>query len=419
MHSTRVTECRLCRGPMTDIVLDLGAQPISNRLTHAEDPNPERYRLAICLCQHCGMPQLSDGLPSTAHFHDNYVYVSGASTTWIKHCEQFAADVIAEFALGPDDMVLELGSNDGTLLKAFADNGIAVHGIEPSGNVAQIARDRGIETTTVFFDAGSAAAFADEYGRPAIIIANNVLAHVPDTGAFLRAARDIVRPGGLLCFEFPHNLRILEQRYFDTIYHEHYTYLGVTPLQAWARANGMAVFDVVKQPTHGGSLRLFLCREGERIPAPEAEARIADLIASEVDVASEAAWQHLDASLREWKQHLLAMIDGYRSRGLTVAGYAAASKATVLCNYVGLTAEHISCCADASRLKQGFHIPGTGIPIVSPAELARSTADVVVVFAWNIFDEICDQLGQIMPEGTRIVRPLPSPLEVQLRAVAT
>ena len=414
MQTSRVEQCRLCGGALTGDVLDLGAQPISNRLLMPGAPEADRYPLAIVLCRDCGLPQLSDNLPSSAHFHDDYVYLSGASSTWVAHCDAFATRMVEQYALSPDDLVVELGSNDGTLLKAFVARGIQVLGVEPSGNVAQIARDAGVRTITAFFNAETAAQVARNFGRPRLIIANNVLAHVPDTGGFLRAAADLVAVGGALCFEFPHNSRIINQRYFDTIYHEHYTYLGVGPLQIWAAAHGMAVVDVVPQPTHGGSLRLFMARADDHGITSDAAARIADALAVEANVGAVDAWHALGDDLDQWRRDILARLRRYQADGMTIAGSAAASKATVLSNYLGIDASLIACCADASLLKQGRRIPGTQIPIIDPDELRVRRPDVVLVFAWNIFAEIAQQLSDSLPAGTRLICPLPSPVELCL-----
>jgi SAM-dependent methyltransferase len=323
--------------------------------------------------------------------------VSGASSTWVDHCREYADQLIEQFGLGPEDLVVEAGSNDGTLLKFFAERGIRVLGIEPSGNIAAIARLNAIPTMTAFFNEETAREVAECHGRPKLFIGNNVLAHVPDTNGFLRAARELIADDGALCFEFPTFTRILTHRYFDTIYHEHYCYLGVGPLAKWARTHGMIVADAQLQPTHGGSLRLFMERQG-RAPDAAAQARMDGYLAEEAGLAGVAPWQDLDRWLDDWRSRFRGTVSELRRTGKSVAAYAAASKATVLSNYLGLTAADVDWCCDASPLKQGRLIPGSNIPII--------------VFAWNIMDEIADVVAANVVKQTLLIRPLP---EIEVR----
>ena len=399
----RVNHCRLCRGPLTGPVLSLGDQPISNRLPRSADEPCPTYPLDISLCEDCGMVQLSHDLDAAEHFNDEYAYVSGASSTWTAHCRTYAQDLVRDHGLVAGDLVVEAGSNDGVLLRALAAEGLRPLGVEPSGNVAQIARKAGSETLTAFFGPKVVAAIHASHGKPKALIGNNVLAHVPDTNAFLTAARDLIAPDGFLCFEFPHVLGILERRYFDTIYHEHYAYLGVTPLIAWAARNGMEVHAVEAQPTHGGSLRVFLRHATGQALAPD----VAAIAQQEARFSGAAPWRALSAWLEQWRDEVHALFADFKAKGRRVAGYAAASKATVLCNYLGLTAADIAYCCDGSSLKQDRFIPGTGIPIVAPERLKRDGADAVIVFAWNIFDEIAALVAGLAPQPVVLIRPLP------------
>lgn len=400
---------------MSDIALSLGEQPISNRLPQLRARGQQAvaapYPLGIVVCEGCGLPQLAHDLAPEENFHDDYTYVSGASSTWVDHCREYADQLVDQFGLGPGDLVVEAGSNDGTLLKFFAARGVQVLGIEPSGNVAAIARLNGIETLTAFFNEETARSVISKYGRPKLFIGNNVLAHVPDTNGFLKAARDLIADDGALCFEFPHFTRILTHRYFDTIYHEHYCYLGVGPLAQWAQTHGMTVADAQPQPTHGGSLRLFMEREGRTLDA-EAQSRIDECLNEEAALAGVAPWHELDRWLGDWRTRFRGTMSELRSTGKSVAAYAAASKATVLSNYLGLTADDIVWCCDSSPLKQGRCIPGANIPIVAPAALRDNPPDAVIVFAWNIMDEIADVVAANVVKQTLLIRPLP---EIEVR----
>jgi hypothetical protein len=411
----RIKACRLCGGALSGIALSLGEQPISNRLprlrARGRAAASAPYPLGIVVCAECGLPQLAHDLAAEENFHDHYTYVSGASSTWVDHCREYADQLIDQFNLGPGDLVVEAGSNDGTLLKFLTARGLRGLGVEPSGNVAKIARQNGIPTLTAFFNEETARVIIAKHGRPKLFIGNNVLAHVPDTNGFLKAARDLIADDGALCFEFPHFTRILTHRYFDTIYHEHYCYLGVGPLAKWAQTHDMMVADAQLQPTHGGSLRLFMERQG-RTPDTSAQARIDDCVAEEAGLAGVAPWQELNRWLGEWRTRFRGTVSELRSTGKSVVAYAAASKATVLSNYLGLTADDVAWCCDSSPLKQGRLIPGANIPIVPPTALRDTPPDAVIVFAWNIMDEIADVVAANVVKQTLLIRPLP---EIEVR----
>lgn len=400
----RVGHCRLCRGRLSAVVLSLGDQPISNRLPKiGELTETPTYPLDIVLCDACGLAQLAHDLDADEHFHEDYAYISGASSTWLAHCREYARGLIERHGVSARDYVVEAGSNDGTLLKAFRDEGVQGIGIEPSANVARLSDEAGIPTINAFFDAQTSAAVRRGHGPPKAVIGNNVLAHTPFTHEFLIAGRDLIAADGFLCFEFPHVTKILTDRYFDTIYHEHYAYLGVGPLMHWAAANGMEVYAVEPQTTHGGSLRVFL-RHATGAPTP---ADVLALAEQEKALSTPEGWEELDRWLRDWKLRFRAMIARLQSEGRSIAGYAAASKATVISNYLGLTRRDVAYCCDASPFKQGRTIPGTGIPILEPEAMRRDPPDVVIAFAWNIFDEIARVVADLTGGRADLIRPLP------------
>ena len=407
--------CRLCEGPLGDAVLSLGLQPISNRLPRSEhDARGQLYPLAIVLCQVCGLPQLEHHMEPTEHFHDDYAYLSGMSSTWIAHCRDYAQTFRSRHGIQSGDRIVEVGSNDGTLLKEFKAVGCDVHGFEPSANVAKKAIDDGIPTTVAFFDERSALSYRDIHGRARAVVGNNVLAHVPDTSAFLRAAKSLIADDGLLCFEFPHFIYILNRHYFDTIYHEHYTYLGITGLHYWAQRNGMQVFDVEEQLVHGGSLRAFLRHDrGEPLPP-----HVAAVLTLEAPFFDPARWHELQSWLADWKRQFLALLAQCKRSGHRIVGYTAASKTTVALNYLGVGPDLIEYCYDASELKQGRFIPGVAIPIVSPGELTSHKAHTVIVFAWNIFDEILGTIQSLVDYPADVIQTLPEIRVVRLDGIA-
>ncbi len=407
LSSSPINSCRMCHAPLSTIALDLGAQPISNRLprTQAESQTAERFPLAVAVCESCGLPQLSHNLDATAHFHDDYTYLSGTSATWQRHCKSYAEDIVNQYQLGTNDLVVEAGSNDGTLLKEFMALGSPVLGVEPSANIARIAKDNGINTLNCFFDGNCGQEIHKRFGTPKAFIGNNVLAHVPDTHAFLESAGRLIGNNGFLCFEFPHFVNILTSRYFDTIYHEHYTYLGVGPLWHWGMKHNMKIVNISPQPTHGGSLRVVMTHESSTYTAISLDTQAEFQI--ERDLFGLPSWLSLEQWLQHWRDDMRRQLGQFRRKGMKVAGFAAASKATVLCNFLGISAEDIHYCCDSSPLKQGRFIPGTGIPIMAPSHLSNDPPDVIVVFAWNIYEEIAAVISRLIPGPVLLLRPLP------------
>lgn len=403
--AVRVTACRMCGGALGDTLLSLGDQPISNLLpkTADEAASAPRYPLAVAACQSCRYVQLTHDLPADAHFHDDYAYVSSASSTWLDHCEDYARDIAEKYGVAKGGLTVEVGSNDGALLKALKGQGFDVLGIEPSGNVAKIANDKGLRTMNAFFGAESAEKARTEYGPAACVIGNNVLAHVPDTDGFLKAGKALIAEDGFLCFEFPHVLHVIDRMFVDTIYHEHYGYLGVRPLHEWARRNGMVVAAVDPQKTHGGSLRVILRHASQAKEAHD----LSVWLQKEELVESDAAWHELSDRLSRWRKELRSLIDEHKRAGRKVAGYAAASKATVLSNFVGLSGDDLAYCCDASPFKQGRFIPGAAIEIRPPEAMRDDAPDVALVFAWNIFDELTRIIGTLIDYPIDVIRPLP------------
>ena len=408
-----IKECRLCDGVLGPVVLSLGDQPISNRLPREAQTAP-RFPLDIALCQTCGLVQLAHHLDAEEHFHDDYTYLSGASKTWVEHCASYAADISTKYGVEEGGLIVEIGSNDGTLLKALQTKNHRVLGVEPSKNVADIANKNGAPTISAFFNQETASRIKAEQGAARFVIGNNVLAHVPDTNGFLLAARDLIADDGILCFEFPHFINIIEKMYFDTIYHEHYAYLGVGALNYWARHNGMTIVDVEEQTTHGGTLRVLL-KCGDTTAAQD---RIDAMIEREAVYQANSAWRDLAQRLEDWRNRFRQTIEDRRASGKRIAGYAAASKASVLLNYLGISCDEIDYCCDASPLKQGRFIPGANIPIVSPERLKTDPPDVVIIFAWNIFEELRAIVSDYIVAPVEVINPFPDirSIEVAPRA---
>jgi len=364
------------------------------------------YPLRVHVCSSCFHVQLEEYQKPSAIFSD-YAYFSSFSTSWLAHAERYARDMIERFQLDARSRVVEIASNDGYLLQYFQREGIPVLGIEPAENVAKIAIERGIPTEAVFFNVETATELAERGNDADLMAANNVLAHVPDVHGFLEAFRILLKPQGVATFEFPHILQLILQNQFDTIYHEHFSYFSLFVVEHLLQQHGLTVFDVESIPTHGGSLRVF-ARHRENMDPP-VSAFVGRLKQTERD----AGLQDLDtytsfaAKPVNIKCELLRFLIDCRQSQRSVVGYGAPAKGNTLLNYCGIGPELMSYTVDRSPHKQGMYLPGTRIPIESPAEIERTRPDYVLILPWNLRDEIAGQMSVIRSWGARFVVPIP------------
>jgi SAM-dependent methyltransferase len=367
------------------------------------------YPLNVLLCEGCLLVQLPAYVPGEAIFSE-YAYFSSYSDSWVAHAKWYADEMIARLDLASGSLVIEVASNDGYLLQHFAAEGVPVLGVEPAGNVAAAARAKGIPTVVEFLGPGTGAAIAAEHGHADLVAANNVFAHVPDIRGFAVGLRALVKDSGLVTLEFPHLLRLIERRQYDTIYHEHYSYLSLlTACRALATA-GLRVVDVEELSTHGGSLRVH-ARPAEAAGEP------GERVKAVLD-AEEAAGLHTVAGhagfageVLRIKSDLLTFLIRAADDGHTVAGYGAPGKGNTLLNHCGIRSDLLQYTVDRSPVKQGKFLPGTHIPIYSPDRLAETRPDYILVLPWNLREEISDQLSYVRSWGGRLVFPIPA-LEV-------
>jgi SAM-dependent methyltransferase len=393
---------------VTRSVLDLGATPLANSYLDATAlarPEPT-YPLHVFMCQECLLVQL-EALVSPQELFGDYAYFSSYSSTWLEHARRFAEGAIARFALSNASEVVEIASNDGYLLRYFDRNRIPVLGIEPAANVAAVARRNGIPTETRFFGSECASELVRRGHAADLIVANNVLAHVPDLRDVLRGAAELLKPDGVLSAEFPHLLRLLQETQFDTIYHEHFSYLSLAALETVLASVGLRVFDVETLPTHGGSLRVLACRRKcARYPqTPQVEAvRAAE---REGGLARPETYQAFAARVAACRGNLVAFIAGARAAGRTVAAYGAAAKGNTLLNSCGVTSRDIVCVADRSPHKQGRFLPGSRIPIVAPERISEVRPDFLMILPWNLRDEIMSDMAHVRDWGGRFVVAIP------------
>ncbi len=399
--------CRLCGANLTHTFVDLGMSPLCESYLSAErlDDPEVFYPLHVRLCQSCLLVQLPAYVPGEDIFSD-YAYFSSYSDSWVAHAKRYALAMSDRFELTPDSLVTEVASNDGYLLQHFVAAGIPVLGVEPAANVAEVARSRGIRTVVEFLGADSGREIAAQYGRADLVAANNVFAHVPDIRGFAAGLRALVKDTGVVTLEFPHLLRLLERRQYDTIYHEHYSYLSLLTSSRALGSAGLRVVDVDELTTHGGSLRVYARAEES---AGEPSIRVKEVLDEEESAGLHTAEGHAGFAreVMRIKSDLVAFLLEASGQGRSVAGYGAPGKGNTLLNHCGIRADLLAYTVDRSPFKQGKFLPGTHIPIYAPERLAETRPDYVLVLPWNLREEISQQLDYVRSWGGRLVFPIP------------
>ena len=408
--------CRFCAAPLSHTFVDLGPSPLcESYLTAAQlDQMEPFYPLHVRVCDRCLLVQLPAYVPAEEIFSE-YAYFSSYSDSWVDHARRYAEAMIGRFGLGPGSLVVELASNDGYLLRHFVERGVPCLGIEPAKNVAAAAVGAGLPTLVAFFGADLAAELAAGHGlgegqacRPAdLLVANNVLAQVPDLNDFVAGMRLLLAPGGVATVEFPHLERLIDGNQFDTIYHEHFSYFSFTTAERVFASHGLAVFDVQELPTHGGSLRLYLQHAGDG--GRPVAAAVAALRRREHDrgLGGLATYRAFAARVEETKRKLLEFLIAARRQGHTVVGYGAPGKGNTLLNYCGIRTDFLDYTVDRNPYKQGRFLPGSRIPIHEPARIAATRPDYVLILPWNLAEEIAAQLAYVRDWGGRLVVPVP------------
>lgn len=399
--------CRFCDAALHDVFVDLGRSPLSNALVeaaHLDEPEA-MYPLRAYVCRSCWLVQVPP-VTSREHIFGDYVYRSSYSTTWLDHVTRFAERARTRFALSPSSLVVEVASNDGHLLRRFAEAGVGVLGIEPAANVAQEAVDAGIPTEVAFFGAATAQRLVERGKRAALLVANNVLAHVPDLNDFVAGMRSALAPGGVVSLEFPHLLRTIEGGEFDTIYHEHLSYFSLGTAQRVLESHGLEIFDAEELPTHGGSLRVYAGVPGAHPRGHKPEAILA--AEDRAGLKTIDAYMSFAARAGQTKAGLQAFFAQAAREGKTVAGYGAPAKATTLLNYCGIGPLELPYTVDRSPHKQGKYLPGVRVPIAPPERIAQTKPDYVLILPWNIKEEIERQMAIVRSWGGRFVVPIPA-----------
>ena len=398
--------CRLCGAVIDNAFIDLGESPLSNALVDKRDAavREPTYSLRAYVCGSCWLVQVPEVQAPERIFRD-YVYFSSYSTTWLEHVGRFARKAIERFGLSSASRVIEVASNDGHLLREFADAGISVLGIEPAANVAEAAIQTGIPTEVAFFGSTTAANLVTRGLQADLIVANNVFAHVPEPHDFAEGLRLALKPNGAISLEFPHVQRMLERGEFDTIYHEHFSYFSLAAASRLLSEHGLDVFDAEELSTHGGSLRVYAAPRGSRPVGPQPAAILQRERAAGLTTLE--PYRRLAAEAVKIKRDLLAFFERAQREKKTVAGYGAPAKATTLLNYCGIGPPQLPYTVDRSPHKQGKFVPGVRVPIAAPEKILETKPDYVLVLPWNIKEEIAEQMAAVRTWGGKFVVPIP------------
>lgn len=407
MSSTSPLACRFCGTPLKQVLVDLGSTPLANSYVDpakapAQDPS---YPLCARVCSGCFLVQVEDAVPAEAIFSD-YAYFSSFSSSWLAHARAYAQAMRARFGLGAGSLVVEIASNDGYLLRHFVEMGVPVLGVEPAANVAKAAEALGVTTDVAFFGVATATRLREAGRRADLMASNNVLAHVPDINDFAGGVPLLLRPEGVWTIEFPHLLNLLEQVQFDTIYHEHYSYLSLLFIERLMARHGLRVFDVEALPTHGGSLRVFVCHAGA------GHAETAGLAATRAQEAAAGldrleTYAGFEPRVQAIRTRTLEFLRQAKAEGRSVVAYGAAAKGNTFLNYCGIGPDLIGYAVDRNPAKQDHLLPGSRLPVHDPARILETRPDYVLILPWNLAAEISEQMAGIRAWGGRFVTAVP------------
>lgn len=401
--------CRHCGTPLIHNFLDLGFAPPSNAyLTEADLARPEKYYpLKVKVCDQCWLAQTEDYAQAEELFSADYAYFSSTSSSWLAHAKRYAEQITQKLGLGGDSLVIEIAANDGYLLKNFLVAGIPCFGVEPTAGTAAVAEKLGIPIFREFFSETLGKRFAAEGKQADLLVGNNVYAHVPNINDFTSGLKAALKPSGTITLEFPHLMRLIEHTQFDTVYHEHFSYLSLYTVDRIFRGAGLRIWDVEILPTHGGSLRIYGCHaEDQRNSTPA----VATVLAEETrrGLQNLRIYQNFQANADKVKNDLLSFLIEQKRLGKKVAAYGAAAKGNTLLNYAGVKPDFLPYVCDAALAKQGKFLPGSHIPIFAPEVLADYGPDFVLILPWNIAEEVRGQLSATVATNTRFVTAVPS-----------
>jgi SAM-dependent methyltransferase len=402
-------KCRYCKAPLEHTFLDLGFAPPSNAyLTEADLNKPEiYYPLKVKVCDSCWLVQTEDYAEADALFTPEYAYFSSTSASWLDHAKHYADQMIEKLNLNRKSFVIEVASNDGYLLKNFLHRGIPCLGIEPTRSTAAAAEKLGIPVLHEFFGKALGERLAIEGKQADLIIGNNVYAHVPDINDFTKGLKAVLKRGGTITLEFPHVMRLIEQAQFDTVYHEHFSYLSLYTVSRIFATAGLSIWKVEELSTHGGSLRVFGCHQED---SRETQPSVSAVLEEEAVHGLQQLQTYVTFQTRadKIKDDLLAFLVEQKRAGKTVAAYGAAAKGNTLLNYAGIKPDLLPFVCDAAKAKQGQYMPGSHIPILAPERLESAKPNVVLILPWNIAEEVMQQNAFVTEQGGKFLTAIPS-----------
>ena len=401
--------CRHCQQPLQHVFLDLGFAPPSNAyLDEADLKKPERYYpLKLFVCDHCWLVQTEDYAQADELFSPDYAYFSSVSQSWLAHARTYSEMIAEKLGLGQNSLVIEVASNDGYLLKNFVAAGIPCLGVEPTASTADAAEKLGIPVMREFFGEALAQRLVTEGKQADLILGNNVYAHVPDINDFTAGINTALKHGGTVTLEFPHLMRLLEHTQFDTVYHEHFSYLSLYSVSRVFNGVGLRIYDVEELPTHGGSLRVYGCHDDDVRATSDA---VVSMLAEEETRGMRSLEVYLEFQSRadRVKDDLLLFLIEQKRSGKRIAAYGAAAKGCTLLNYAGIKPDLLPYVCDAAPSKQGKYLPGTHVPILAPDAIRENRPDVVLILPWNIQAEVTEQLSYIREWGGKFAVAVPS-----------
>jgi len=401
--------CRFCNTALEHVFIDLVNSPASNSFLTKEQLNePETFfPLKVFTCHQCFLVQVDEYKKSGDIFDSNYVYFSSFSTSWLEHARRYTEMITKRFELNERSQVIEIASNDGYLLQYFVKKNIPVLGIEPTLNTAEAARQKGVNTLVEFFGAALAEKLVQKGTQADLLLGNNVLAHVPDIVDFVKGMKVILNPAGIITMEFPHLLQLVNNNQFDTIYHEHFSYLSFYTVRRIFSSQGLELFDVDELPTHGGSLRIYAKHREDN--SKNISSNVESILQKEINAGVNKLDYYANFTLQanKVKIALLSFLIEQKRKGKKIAGYGAAAKGNTLLNYCGIRNDFIDFVVDANPAKQGKYLPASHIPVVNEDHLKRNKPDFVIIFPWNLKEEIAAQLSYIRDWGGKFVIPIP------------
>ncbi len=400
--------CRFCKSQLKYTFADLGMSPIANNIIDSENLQQMEpfYPLHAFVCESCFLVQLEE-FEQPENIFTNYSYFSSYSDSWLSHCKLYTEQIINRLKLNQNHLVVELASNDGYLLQYFKERNVQVLGVEPAENVAQVAIGKNINTITKFFGSNTAQEMIGNKQSADLIIGNNVLAHVPDINDFVNGMKILLKPNGVITMEFPHLLNLIEKNQFDTIYHEHFSYLSIFIVDQIFKKHELTLFDVEEIPTHGGSIRIY-AKRSENTTHP-IEPSVNQLITREINLGINnlSIYQSYQKMIINCKRNLLESLISLKKNNKTIVAYGAPAKGNTLLNYCGIRNDFIDYTVDRSPYKQGKFLPGTHIPIYNPDKIKETKPNYILILPWNLEDEIVKQLKYIREWGAQFIIPIP------------